>query len=83
MPGDAQHGKRPKNSQLVLRLPKADRDAFVDLCDRLDTSAAREIRRFIRDFTAEHGVTPEAEPARAPPPDKKSRKKKARRAEKS
>jgi hypothetical protein len=83
LPGDAQHGKRPKNSQLVLRLPKADRDAFVDLCERLDTSAAREIRRFIRDFTAEHGVTPEAEPEGDPSPDKKSRKKKARRAEKS
>ncbi len=39
-----------KNSQLVLRLDKEDRDAFVDLCKSLDTSAAREIRAFIRDF---------------------------------
>lgn len=43
-----------KNSQLVLRLDKAERDAFVDLCKELDTSAAREIRRFIRDFMKEH-----------------------------
>lgn len=43
-----------KDSQLVLRLDKADRDAFVDLCKELDTSAAREIRRFIREFLKEH-----------------------------
>lgn len=43
-----------KNSQLVLRLDKDERDAFVDLCKELDTSAAREIRRFIRGFMKEH-----------------------------
>lgn len=44
-----------KDSQLVLRLDKAERDAFVDLCKRMDTSAAREIRRFIRLFLKENG----------------------------
>jgi hypothetical protein len=44
-----------KDSQLVLRLDKAERDAFVDLCKRMDTSAAREIRRFIRSFLKENG----------------------------
>ena len=39
-----------KNSQLIIRIKKEERDAFVDLCDELDTSAAREIRLFIRDF---------------------------------
>lgn len=43
-----------KNSQLVLRLDKEERDAFVDLCKELDTSAAREIRAFIRKFMKEH-----------------------------
>ena len=43
-----------KNSQLVLRLDKGERDAFVELCKELDTSAAREIRRFIRGFMKEH-----------------------------
>lgn len=43
-----------KNSQLVLRLDKSERDAFVDLCKELDTSAAREIRGFIRKFLKEH-----------------------------
>lgn len=39
-----------KDSQLILRLDKAERDAFVDLCKEMDTSAAREIRAFIRKF---------------------------------
>ena len=43
-----------KNSQLVLRLDKSERDAFVDLCKEMDTSAAREIRRFIREFMKEN-----------------------------
>jgi len=44
-----------KDSQLVLRLDKEDRDAFVELCKDLDTSAAREIRGFIRAFIEKHG----------------------------
>ena len=46
--------KNRKDSQLILRLSKEERDAFVELCDDLDTSAAREIRRFIRGFLKEH-----------------------------
>jgi hypothetical protein len=42
--------KKHKNSQLVIRINKNERDDFVSLCDDLDTSAAREIRRFIRKF---------------------------------
>lgn len=45
---------KKKSSQLVLRLDKAERDAFVTLCEQLDTSAAREIRRFMREFVATH-----------------------------
>lgn len=52
--------KGRKDSQLVIRISKDERDAFVDLCDALDTSAAREIRRFIRSFMNEHeSKTPE------------------------
>lgn len=39
-----------KDSQLILRLSKAERDEFVALCKQMDTSAAREIRAFIRKF---------------------------------
>jgi hypothetical protein len=46
-----------KDSQLVLRLDREERDAFVDLCKDMDTSAAREIRRFIRGFMEENAET--------------------------
>jgi len=44
--------KKPgkKDSQLVIRINAAERDEFVSLCEELDTSAAREIRKFIRHF---------------------------------
>ncbi|KJS05664.1 MAG: hypothetical protein VR73_11835 [Gammaproteobacteria bacterium BRH_c0] len=41
-----------KDAQLIIRISKEERKAFVDLCEELDTSAAREIRRFMRDFVA-------------------------------
>lgn len=43
-----------KNSQLVIRINEQEREDFVSLCEELDTSAAREIRRFIRQFLSEH-----------------------------
>lgn len=43
-----------KDSQLIIRISASDRNRFVSLCDALDTSAAREVRRFIRDFLKEH-----------------------------
>ncbi|UXI00249.1 hypothetical protein [Photobacterium sp. TY1-4] len=43
-----------KDSQLVIRINSEERDTFISLCEQLDTSAAREIRRFIRGFLAEH-----------------------------
>ena len=42
--------KKNKNAQLVLRLNKDMRDRFVEACQDLDTSAAREVRRFIKKF---------------------------------
>ena len=47
--------KQRKDSQLIIRISGEDRDAFVSLCEELDTSAAREVRRFIRGFLKEHG----------------------------
>ncbi|WP_281256681.1 hypothetical protein [Actibacterium ureilyticum] len=37
-----------------MRLDKEERDAFVERCKELDTSAAREIRGFIRRFLKDH-----------------------------
>jgi hypothetical protein len=46
--------KKRKDSQLVIRINGAERDRFIELCDDLDTSAAREIRGFIRKFVNQH-----------------------------
>lgn len=50
--------KKPKNSQLVIRINEEERNRFISLCDELDTSAARELRRFIRSFIVEHAQEP-------------------------
>ncbi|MFN4153822.1 MAG: hypothetical protein ACK4HF_04155 [Paracoccaceae bacterium] len=55
----AQGKDKKKGSQFVIRVDKAERDAFVALCDRLDTSAAREIRRFMRELVAAHAERPQ------------------------
>ncbi|WP_371037846.1 MULTISPECIES: hypothetical protein [unclassified Rhodosalinus] len=47
--------KKAKDGQLVIRIAKDDRDEFIQLCDEMDSSAAREIRLFIRDFVKRHG----------------------------
>ncbi len=43
-----------KDSQLVLRISRAERDTFIELCEDMDTSAAREVRKFIKQFIATH-----------------------------
>lgn len=47
---DKQRKKSKKDGQLIIRISKKERNDFVELCDDLDTSAAREIRKFIRTF---------------------------------
>ncbi len=54
--GKKEDKKGGKDSQLVLRLKKEERDEFVSLCKDMDTSAAREIRRFIRNFVKENAA---------------------------
>ncbi len=41
---------KKENSQLIVRINDEERVRFIELCEELDTSAAREVRRFIRDF---------------------------------
>ncbi|GAB2197975.1 hypothetical protein [Sessilibacter sp. MAH4] len=48
------HKIKKKNSQLIIRINDEEREQFINLCEHLDTSAAREIRHFIRDFLAKH-----------------------------
>jgi len=61
LPNDSDHSdektvkkKNKKDSQLVIRINGKDRDRFIALCDDLDTSAAREVRGFIKQFLKEH-----------------------------
>ena len=54
MPEKKNKKSKPKNSQLLIRINDAERAAFISLCDELDTTAAREIRRFIRKFISKN-----------------------------
>lgn len=47
--------KKKKNSQMIIRINDEERAQFIALCEDLDTSAAREVRHFIREFIAKHG----------------------------
>ena len=48
-----------KDSSLIIRIPKEDRDEFVRLCDEMDTSASRELRSFIQSFLKKNGAKKE------------------------
>lgn len=43
-----------KDSQLLIRISTSEREQYLQLCEKLDTTAAREIRQFIRDFIKKH-----------------------------
>ncbi len=43
-----------KDSQLLLRINREERDEFIAICEDKDTSAAREIRKFIKQYIATH-----------------------------
>lgn len=47
---DRKEKAKKKNSQMLIRINDEERAKFITLCEELDTSAAREVRRFIRDF---------------------------------
>ena len=46
-----------KDGQLLIRINSVERDEFIRLCDELDTSAARELRKFIREFVKKNKST--------------------------
>jgi hypothetical protein len=47
--------EKDDKAKLVIRIESELRDRFVETCHDLDTSASREIRRFVRDFLASNG----------------------------
>lgn len=56
--------EKENGGQLVIRIAKSDRAAFIAVCEALDTTAAREIRRFMREFIAANA--PQADAANPP-----------------
>lgn len=46
-----------KDSQLLIRISTEERERFLQVCEELDTTAAREIRQFIRGFIKKHKPT--------------------------
>ena len=46
--------KGKKEAHLVIRLDKDLRDKFVAACQDVDTSASREIRRFMKNYLAHY-----------------------------
>ena len=46
--------KLEKDSQLLVRVNSKERDRFMEICEELDTTAAREIRRFMREFIEDY-----------------------------
>ncbi len=54
---------KKKTSQMVLRVEKHEKDQFLDVCKERDTSAARELRRFMREFVAANQPAPKVEAA--------------------
>ena len=54
MTGKKDKKNKKKDSQLVIRVTVEEREAFVSLCDAMDTSASREIRRFMKRFVADN-----------------------------
>ncbi|MEM9617448.1 MAG: hypothetical protein AAF936_05750 [Pseudomonadota bacterium] len=61
MTGKKSKKNNKKDSQLVIRISADERDAFVSLCEALDSSASREIRRFMKRFVASNGAERGAE----------------------
>ncbi|GAA6168767.1 hypothetical protein [Sessilibacter corallicola] len=57
--GEKKRKVKKKDSQLIVRINGEEREEFINLCEHLDTSAAREIRHFIRDFIKKHSTDTE------------------------
>ena len=47
--------KESSDVMLGIRCDRELRDAFIDACTRMDTSASREVRRFMRSYLTKYG----------------------------
>lgn len=55
--GKKQKSDKDEEVKLVVRIEAKLRDAFIEACQDMDTTASREVRRFIRDFLTRSGKT--------------------------
>ncbi|MBS1222287.1 MAG: hypothetical protein H6R24_367 [Proteobacteria bacterium] len=55
--GKKQKSDKDEEVKLVVRIEAKLRDAFIEACQEMDTTASREVRRFIRDFLTRSGKT--------------------------
>jgi len=46
--------KKEKNDQLLVKINREDKKKFIELCEADDTSASREVRKFIERFIKEN-----------------------------
>ena len=42
--------KKEKNDQLLIKINKEEKKRFIKLCEQEDSSASRELRKFISEF---------------------------------
>ena len=45
-----------KDDNLLIKINKEEKKAFIEMCKEEDTSASREVRRFIKQYIKEHGA---------------------------
>ncbi len=55
--GKKQKSDKDEEVKLVVRIEAKLRDAFIEACQDMDTTASREVRRFVRDFLTRSGKT--------------------------
>ena len=55
--GKKQKSDQDKEVKLVVRIGARLRDAFIEACQDMDTTASREVRCFSRDFLARSDKT--------------------------
>lgn len=46
--------KKEKNDQLLIKINKDEKKRFIKLCEEDDTTASREVRKFISSFIEKH-----------------------------
>ena len=49
--------KKEKNDQLLIKINKDVKKKFINICESQDTSASREVRKFIENFIENYQKT--------------------------